>query len=187
MLTAAAAWRSCRATMEFADVSVIVHPLHAIAMISFDTGSHRFDLRAAAIIVHDDHLLLHRKPGDEYWALPGGRVEAGEAAADAVVREVFEETGEVVVSKGHAWVVENFFMQGGRRCHEVGLYFVVELAADSSWRDTSHMFAGREENLALEFAWFALDGVDAIDLRPAMIKERLASRDWSLRHLVQHE
>lgn len=33
-----------------------------------------------------------RPPGAGTWSLPGGRIEAGEAPADAAVREVFEET-----------------------------------------------------------------------------------------------
>jgi 8-oxo-dGTP diphosphatase len=33
------------------------------------------------------------EPGRGLWSLPGGRVEAGESDADAVTRELFEETG----------------------------------------------------------------------------------------------
>jgi 8-oxo-dGTP diphosphatase len=40
-------------------------------------------------------LLVKRvnEPGAGLWSLPGGRVEPGETDADAVVREVAEETG----------------------------------------------------------------------------------------------
>jgi ADP-ribose pyrophosphatase YjhB (NUDIX family) len=52
-------------------------------------------------VVHDDagRLLLIRRghePGRGLWSLPGGRVEPGETVAEAVEREVLEETGLVV-------------------------------------------------------------------------------------------
>lgn len=40
-------------------------------------------------------LLIHRGKYDD-WSLPKGHVEAGESAADAAVRETFEETGLTV-------------------------------------------------------------------------------------------
>ena len=52
-------------------------------------------------VVHDarGRLLLIRRghePSRGRWSLPGGRVEAGESAAEAVEREVLEETGLLV-------------------------------------------------------------------------------------------
>lgn len=47
----------------------------------------------------DGRLLLIRRrndPGRGLWSVPGGRVEPGESDAEAVVREMAEETGLVV-------------------------------------------------------------------------------------------
>lgn len=47
-------------------------------------------------MVHDDALLMVQRandPGKGLWSVPGGRVEAGEFLADALRREVREETG----------------------------------------------------------------------------------------------
>jgi 8-oxo-dGTP diphosphatase len=43
-------------------------------------------------------LLIKRghEPGAGLWSLPGGRIEPGETDAEALVREMFEETGLTV-------------------------------------------------------------------------------------------
>jgi 8-oxo-dGTP diphosphatase len=50
---------------------------------------------AYAVIVENDRLLLSRwlSPDRPTWILPGGGVDHGEDPYDAVIREVFEETG----------------------------------------------------------------------------------------------
>jgi mutator protein MutT len=51
---------------------------------------------SAAACVRDEEghiLLLRRSDGDNLWGFPGGGMELGERAADAVVREVREEIG----------------------------------------------------------------------------------------------
>jgi ADP-ribose pyrophosphatase YjhB (NUDIX family) len=59
-------------------------------------------IRCVGGIVFDPHgrLLLIRRlndPGSGQWSLPGGRVEPGETDKEAVVRELFEETGLDVI------------------------------------------------------------------------------------------
>lgn len=49
-----------------------------------------------AIALSDDRLLMIRRghgPGAGEWSVPGGKVEPGELVAEAVVRELAEETG----------------------------------------------------------------------------------------------
>lgn len=63
-------------------------------------------LPAAYAIVRNDlgQVLLVRRADDMYWELPGGRVEIGESASTAVVREVAEEAGVTIELTGLAGV-----------------------------------------------------------------------------------
>lgn len=49
----------------------------------------------AAIIVQDDQVLIAQRPKDKhkggYWEFPGGKIEEGESAEQALAREIFEE------------------------------------------------------------------------------------------------
>lgn len=107
-----------------------------------------------AVALDGDRLLLVRRgrpPERGRWAVPGGRVEAGETLAEAVVREVSEETGlEVVCDRLVGWVERM-----GRRYHFVILDFAVTLM-------------GSEEPVpgddAAEAAWVPLAAVTRLPL-----------------------
>jgi ADP-ribose pyrophosphatase YjhB (NUDIX family) len=68
-------------------------------------------LAVSATIYRDGRVLLVRRaraPGRDLFSLPGGVVEAGETLAEAVTREVMEETGltvEPVQLAGHREVI----------------------------------------------------------------------------------
>jgi ADP-ribose pyrophosphatase YjhB (NUDIX family) len=51
---------------------------------------------SAVIFDRRGRLLLQQRSDGGQWGLPGGSVEIGESVADAVVREVLEETGLTV-------------------------------------------------------------------------------------------
>lgn len=67
-------------------------------------------LIAAAIIRDRGRLALvrNRWPIGEFWGLPGGRLEPGESVAEAVVREVREETGLVVAPETLAYILDYY-------------------------------------------------------------------------------
>jgi 8-oxo-dGTP pyrophosphatase MutT (NUDIX family) len=64
-------------------------------------GNELIFMPSVAGIVRNDlgEILLQNKGNGEKWSLPAGAIELGEAPAEAVVREVWEETGLYVVPK----------------------------------------------------------------------------------------
>ena len=67
------------------------------------------ELCVGAVVVGEGELLLiqrGRGAGAGLWSIPGGRVEYGETLADAVVRELAEETGLIGRTPRHLGFVE---------------------------------------------------------------------------------
>ena len=86
-----------------------------------ETSGSRPELCVGAVATRTNELLMVRRatePGRGRWAVPGGRVEEGETMAEAVVRELEEETGLLGVcgalvgwteiTEGHHYVVLDF-------------------------------------------------------------------------------
>lgn len=127
--------------------------------------------RGAALL--SGRVLLCRNVKHGYCYLPGGHVEFGERAADALVREFKEETGLVVQVGNCLLVSEGTFQQKGRERHEVNLVFHVEHPA---WQTSDRGVApvpSLEPKIAFE--WVELAAVVDLDLRPESIKAWLAS------------
>lgn len=107
-----------------------------------------------AVAVDDGRLLLVRRghgPAAGEWSVPGGRVEAGETLAEAVLRELREETGlEGVCGPLVGWVERI-----GPDHHFVILDFAVTVLDPSTPR------AGGD---ATEVAWVPLAEVPGMRL-----------------------
>jgi len=69
------------------------------------------EVAVAVLIRPDGQVLLARRPADKvyagYWEFPGGKVEPGESARDALGREIREELA-VEVERAHPWITREF-------------------------------------------------------------------------------
>ncbi len=82
-------------------------------------------LAASAAIIRDGRVLIvrrARKPANGVYTLPGGVVEAGETLAEAVTREVREETGLEIAPVALAGFREVILRDGG---NQVSRHFVI--------------------------------------------------------------
>ena len=78
------------------------------------------DWGVGALVERDGAALLVRQ--DDRWMLPGGEVERGESHAEALVRELDEETGLAVDPGPLLAVVENRYVRDGA---VVGFHFAL--------------------------------------------------------------
>lgn len=79
------------------------------------------------VCLKGDAVLLIRRgtaPRLGEWSLPGGRIEPGERAVDAALRELREETGVTARIVGLIDVVDGLFPEEGRH------YVLIDYAAE---------------------------------------------------------
>jgi 8-oxo-dGTP pyrophosphatase MutT (NUDIX family) len=157
-------------------------------MITFETPEGQFNYRVAGVAIVDGHVLLHQAAGDDFWTLPGGRLEPMETASDALRREMLEEAAlEVSVSR-LLWIVENFFTYGGKNVHELLLCFEltvpnsVELQAEFRGIES---FRGTEGSTELTFRWYSFDRLHTVRIEPAFLREALRNLPRSIAHVIQ--
>jgi len=97
-------------------------------------------VRARAVIPDDEGRILldrtaHLDREAFYW-LPGGGVEPGETAEEALRRELLEEAALRIEVGRLLYVSENLFVESGEYRHEVILYFLARIAGPSGGRPT---------------------------------------------------
>jgi 8-oxo-dGTP diphosphatase len=105
------------------------------------------------VCLRGDSVLLIRRgtpPRQGEWSLPGGRIEPGERAVDAALRELGEETGVEAEITGLIDVVDGLFPEAGRH------YVLIDYAA--RWV-SGEPVAGDD---ALEARFVALDEVERL-------------------------
>jgi 8-oxo-dGTP pyrophosphatase MutT (NUDIX family) len=111
-----------------------------------------------------------------------------ESSRESVARELREELGVDATVDRLLWIVENFFLLGGRRFHEVGLYFRVLLAADSPVNDKTRPIPFREGvSLDLEARWIPLPDLAGLNLLPEFLRKELLDLPSETRHIVHRE
>ncbi|WP_342654682.1 NUDIX domain-containing protein [Pseudomonas sp. F3-2] len=76
-------------------------------------------IAAALLIGPDDRTLLVRKRGTQAFMQPGGKIDAGESAVQALARELNEELGLVIATEDAGFLGEFSAVAANEPGHEV--------------------------------------------------------------------
>lgn len=165
----------------------------------FVTDKNRFRYRAAAIIIEDGCVLMAGNNRASYYYSVGGGVRLGETAEEAVVREVFEETGIHYEIERLAFIHENFFTfkEGeaqnslkGKNCHELTFYFLMKSRGTQALNSDSYCIDGKEY-----MYWIPIDEYKNKkafpeffgEKLPELLKEIKAGEKGSIQHIITRE
>ena len=157
-------------------------------MLAIDFPQGRLNLRAAAIVLREGHVLVHQGNGENHWTLPGGRVELFEPSSTALQRELEEELAETTTIGPLRFLVESFFSHEGHRFHELGFYYAVALSEKFPF--ALHQVVHEiEDGVHLSFRWVAADpeSLAAINFVPAALRPLLRDTASEMLHIIQVE
>lgn len=144
------------------------------------------NIRAGAIITKDGKLLMVGNDRDDYLYSVGGRIKFGETAEEAIVREVFEETGVKMEIDRLGFVHENYFYGDapsnlGKLIYEISFFFYMKVP--SNFAPISESFT--EDNSKEHLKWVSLD--EDIKIYPEFFKTELKNPIDNVKHLVTDE
>ena len=141
------------------------------------------NIRVGAIIMKDNQFLMAGNDRFDHLYSVGGRVKFGETAEEAVVREVFEETGVTMEIDRLGFVQECFFhgdteLKKGNIVHEISFYFYMKVPTDFAPVCYSFSEDGNPEFLK----WITVD--EPQTFYPEFFRTELINPSQSIKHFV---
>ena len=144
------------------------------------------NIRVGAIIMKDGKILMVGNERANYIYSVGGRIKFGETAEEAIVREIYEETGVKMEIDRLGFVHENYFYGDapsnlGKLIYEISFYFYMKVPRD--FAPISESFT--EDNSKEHLKWVSLD--EDIKMYPEFFRTELKNPMDTVKHFIKDE
>lgn len=158
----------------------------------FTRESNWFRYRVGAILIENGCVLFAGNANENYLYSIGGGVHMGETAEDAVLREVFEETGVHYEIDHLAVIHENFFNENsgalmGFNCHEISFYFLMKPRGTKELHSNSVTCNSMSYGVKEEMHWIPINDLDKYKAFPSFMKDYLGREHFGIEHIVTDE
>ena len=147
-------------------------------------GNGLLNIRVGAIIMKKDKILMvANSKHPEYLYSVGGRIKFGETAEEAVIREVYEETGIQMEVDRLGFVHENYFYGDvdsnlGKLIYEISFFFYMKVP--ENFEPKNQTFAEDDHKEYLQ--WISLDST--VKYYPEFFKTELKHPQTAVKHFV---
>ena len=121
----------------------------------------QFHLICRAVILQNHHILLARQKGADNTFLPGGHIEIGESAKNALKRELKEELNFEIKVNRYLGAVEADWEKAEVKHYEINHIFMADII---NLETTNNNLTSFENHL--EFKWSLVDDLDDHNLLP---------------------
>ncbi len=153
--------------------------------LTLDIEDYKLNIRAAAVIIHNNKILVHKNVRKDHCALPGGRIAIGENSEETIKREIKEEIGKETEIIGYIGTIENFFEMNQKKYYEILFIHRVEFIneEDKKIDYTIHNIEGKEY---LEYEWLDVDKIKEYNILPKCLKDILKSQNFPV-HIINND
>lgn len=142
--------------------------------ISFLSADQKFNYRVCAVIIDGQRILAMQDDRSPYFYLPGGRVQLGETAEQAILREVQEELGIHARIIRPLWLNQAFFTEDvdGLHYHELCIYFLMDVS-ETDLLERGNLFSSVEGHRTHTFLWLDFDRLQDSYFYPLFLKKEI--------------
>lgn len=152
--------------------------------LTIDVEDYKLNVRAAAMIIHNNKLLVHQNINHDHCNLIGGRVEIGEDSAKTIKREVKEELGKDIDIISYVSTIENFFEKDNKKYHEILFIYKAEFKNEQD-KKIEKPLENIEGKDYLKYKWIDLNELDKVKILPTILKDVINSKSYPIHKIFK--